>query len=194
MNKVLKFSLMGCGGLIAVIAILIGIFIILAVFLGSDDTEPVSITQTPQEEPEDEVLVEPEEEITGIGSPLDVEGVIFTINSTSTATNVGGEFGENAKGEYLIIDVTVENNRNESISVDSSFFKLLIDGVEYKADGGAAIYANQDTSFFLESVNPGLSLTGSVPFDAPPGLDISNAQVQVQTGFFGTETGLINLQ
>ncbi|MEW9501754.1 DUF4352 domain-containing protein [Jeotgalibacillus marinus] len=172
---------------------LLAVIIIATVASGGDDEDKAG-----GEEPAEDVAGDNKEEsgddTIGIGTPLDVKGVVFTINEVTTSSNIGGDFGQDAKGEFLIIDVTVENDKDEAITVDSSFFKLQVDGVEYDADGTAAIYANENAQFFLESVNPGLSLTGKVPFDAPEGLDISSAQIQVQTGFFGTETGLINLQ
>ncbi|WP_018392541.1 DUF4352 domain-containing protein [Bacillus sp. 37MA] len=110
----------------------------------------------------------------------------------STATNLGGEYGGNAKSQFTLIKVNVTNEGDEAITVDSNFFKLLSGGKTYKADGSAAIYANDDTGFFLESVNPGVALEGYVVFDVPA--DLPNPQLQVQTGFWGTETGIINLK
>ncbi|MDZ5711610.1 DUF4352 domain-containing protein [Jeotgalibacillus haloalkalitolerans] len=163
----------------------------------ASEEEATEETEAPEEEAAEEEPAEEEnaEETAGIGTPLDVEGVEFTINSVSTATEVGDEFlGATAKGEYLILDVTVMNNKNEAITTDSSFFKLLANDATYEADSEASIYANTDNNFFLEEVNPGLSNTGLVVFDAPAGLDLSAATIQVQTGFFGTETGEISLQ
>lgn len=134
-------------------------------------------------------------QIYSIGETVDVGDVTYVVNSVDSATNVGGEYGQNSKGTYLLVNVTVTNNGDESLTVDNSLFKLLNDGKEYDSDSAAGIYANDDSSFFLESVNPELSLTGNVVFDVSDTvLNSDSKQLQVSTGFWGTETDLINLQ
>ena len=121
-----------------------------------------------------------------------VGDVEFTVNSISTAKNVGGEYGADAQGTYLLVNTTVKNIRNEAITTDSSFFKLLVGEKTYEADSTAGIYANPNTGFFLEQVNPDLAATGVIVFDVSDEV-ISNPNLllQVQSGFFGTETGTI---
>lgn len=129
-----------------------------------------------------------------IGDKLQVGDVVFTVNERSRATNVGGEYGVNSKGEFLILDVSVENLGNEAITVDSSYFKLLSNGKTFEADSSAGIYANEDADFFYESINPDLTMTGKVVFDISTAMHEEELVVQVQTGIFGTETGEIALR
>jgi hypothetical protein len=161
----------------------------------NSDAEQNKEEPAPEEGTEEETEeVKEEPKFAGIGEPVKVGDVLFTVNGRSTASNVGGEFGSDAQGVYLILDVTVKNEGKEAITTDSSFFKLLSGDVEYDADGTAAIYANEDGNFFLQDINPGIENTGEVVFDVPE--DIANSNeitVQVQTGFFGTETGEISL-
>ncbi|MEG0364880.1 MAG: DUF4352 domain-containing protein, partial [Erysipelotrichales bacterium] len=57
-----------------------------------------------------------------------------------------------------------------------------------KSDG------SDSTSFFLNKINPGVSMSGKVVFDVPSSLAKSkNTKLQVQTGAWGTEKELINL-
>lgn len=169
---------------------------------GGDETETQSdiaadttseseiVSESSQEEAES---VE-ETQVYSIGETVDVGDVTYVVNSVDSATNVGGEYGQNSKGTYLLVNVTVTNNGDESLTVDNSLFKLLNDGKEYDSDSAAGIYANDDSSFFLESVNPELSLTGNVVFDVSDTvINSESKQLQVSTGFWGTETGLINL-
>lgn len=132
--------------------------------------------------------------VVNIGEVLRVGDVEFTVNSVKTASNVGGEYGSNAQGKYLIINTTVKNVSNEAITTDSSFFKLLSGEKTFEADSTAAIYANEDVSFFYEQINPDISLSGNVVFDVTDEV-ISNPDLllQVQTGFFGTKTGQIKI-
>lgn len=131
-------------------------------------------------------------ETVGVGEPLKVGDVVFTINSQKKASNVGGQYGQNAKGEFVILNVTVKNEGKEAITTDSSFFKLLSGDITYEADSTAGIYANDDADFFYQSVNPGIEQKGNIVFDIPK--DAKDLTVQVQTGMFGTETGVINLK
>lgn len=130
-----------------------------------------------------------------IGDVVNVGNVAYVINSIETATNVGGEWGENSQGTFLIVDLSVTNNGNEPLSIDNSFFKLLDDGKEFEADSYAGIIANDDSSFFHTSINPDLTLTGKVVFDVSDAvIKSSTKKLQVSTGYWGTETELINLQ
>ena len=60
-----------------------------------------------------------------IGEVVKVGDVEYIVNSKSLSQNVGGEFGKNANGIYLILNVTVKNNGKKSITVTDDFFKLL---------------------------------------------------------------------
>lgn len=175
------------------------IIIIIAVSSGGEDTPVENASDTNSEEKVEvstEPKVEPVEEVkvASIGEVVLVGGVEFTVNSISTATNVGGEYGVDAQGTFLLLDTTVKNVGTEAITTDSSFFKLLSGEKTYEADGSAGIYANPDTNFFLEQVNPDLSATGIVVFDVSDEV-IANPELllQVQTGLFGTETGTIKI-
>ena len=198
------------GGCLKIVGIVFGIFIGLALIgaaLGGGDEEATPETETPvasQEESNDTETTEDTteedttEEAAGapalavIGEQIDVSDVYFTVNEVTTATNVGGEYGQNAQSQFTIINITVQNEKNEAIMINSNFFTLMSGERTYEADGTAGIYANEDTNFFLENINPGVSVTGNVVFDVPA--DLPDQILQVQTGFWGTETGQISLQ
>ena len=139
---------------------------------------------------------EKSEEVTySIGQEVPVGDVVYIVNSKEVNTNVGGEFGKTANGIFLVLNVTVKNNGKEAITVTDDFFTLLKGDVEYKSDSTAGIYANQDANFFLTEVNPENSVTGNVVFDiTEETANDPSIQLRVQTGFWGTETGVINLQ
>lgn len=139
---------------------------------------------------------EKSEEVTySIGQEVPVGDVVYIVNSKEVNTNVGGEFGKTANGIFLVLNVTVKNNGKEAITVTDDFFTLLKGDVEYKSDSTAGIYANQDANFFLTEVNPENSVTGDVVFDiTEETANDPSIQLRVQTGYFGTETGVINLQ
>jgi hypothetical protein len=173
---------------------------------GEEETAEPASTEPKAEEKEtaseekaaETTTEETTEEVTlaGLNQPLKVGDVTFTVSGKSTATEVGGEFGQKAQGTYLIIDVAVKNEGKEAITTDSSFFKLVAGDVQYEADGVADVYVNESNSgFFLQQINPGLENIGKIVFDVPADV-ASNPELilNVQTGMFGTEQGQISLK
>ncbi|WP_029769576.1 DUF4352 domain-containing protein, partial [Winkia neuii] len=55
--------------------------------------------------------------------------------------------------------------------------------------------AADKSEFLYKQINPGNSATGKIAFDVPDDVaaDLGKLSVQVQTGLFGTEKGLISL-
>ncbi|PRO65055.1 DUF4352 domain-containing protein [Alkalicoccus urumqiensis] len=139
-------------------------------------------------------------ESVGVGEPAEINDVAFTVNSVEEAEELGGgEFMDPAttSGKFVILDVTVSNDRDEALTIDSSFFKLYSsEGAEYEpARSGEVIMAMTDEDdFFLEQVNPGLEKSGKVVFETGADVDVESSIMQGQTGFWGTETVEINLQ
>ncbi len=65
---------------------------------------------------------------------------------------------------------------------------------KYTSDSTASLYASDNSGFFLEEVNPGNALTSNVAFDIPQDVVSDPAlQLQVQTGFWGTQTAMVNI-
>lgn len=169
---------------------------------GDDETETVADNETSQsvsseviekaEEVEEEVV-----ETVGIGQSLSISDVEYVVNEVTTTDYVGGEYtGKTSQGVFLIVNVTITNNGNESLNVSDNFFKLIDGDKEFDSNPSAAVYANdQSSSFFFNKINPDLSLTGNVVFDVSQAVvDSQTKQLEVQTGYWGTEMGLINLQ
>ncbi|WP_408020169.1 DUF4352 domain-containing protein [Sporosarcina sp. USHLN248] len=137
-----------------------------------------------------------------IGDTVNVGKMVYRVNEKSVANQVGPKvLPQKASGQYVVIDVTLKNDGNEAVTVDSSFFKLKRGEKTYEADTMGSMSANQsddgniDNSFFLQSLNPDSEITGKVVFDVAPEVAESNdLQLQVQTGFWGTETEIIDLK
>lgn len=130
-----------------------------------------------------------------IGEPVRVGDVEYVVNSRNVTDKVGGDYiNKTANGVYLIVNVTVKNLGDDSLSVNNNFFKLLKDNKEYESDGSAGVYANKDSKFFLSKINPESELTGNVVFDVTKETaEDTSLKLQVQTGAWGTQKGLINL-
>ena len=123
-----------------------------------------------------------------------IADVEYTIHTKEVVQNVGGEFGMNAKGSYLILNVTVKNNGTKAITVSDSDFKLVKDKTEYKTDSTAGIYANNDAILFFTSVNPENEVTGNVVFDLNPDtISDTNLKLKVNAGFENSNKAFVKI-
>ncbi|WP_252455413.1 DUF4352 domain-containing protein [Macrococcoides canis] len=137
-----------------------------------------------------------------IGDTVKVGKMEYKVNGVTTGTSVGpAALPENAKDTFVIVDIEVKNNGDEAITVDSSLFKLKTKGKTLEADSAASMSANQsedgniENSFFLEQLNPDSTTKGKVVYDVSKAMaDSPDKQLEVATGFFGTETDLIDLK
>lgn len=130
-----------------------------------------------------------------IGQPIRVGDVEYVVNSRDVTGEVGDNYlNKKANGVYLVVNVTVKNLGDDSLFVNNNYFKLLKGDKEYESDSSAGIYANKDSKFFLSKINPESELTGNVVFDVTKETaDASDLVLQVQTGAWGTQKGLITL-
>jgi len=151
-------------------------------------TEPASGEAPEEEAPESE---EPAEQVAKIGDALKVGDLVFTVNDAAMTTELKSPLG-NKTGNWMVVTVTVKNESKEAVTIDSSFFKLLeSDGTVYETDSDGLMYLDTNDNFFLEKINPKLEKQGKVLFAIPDG--VTDLQLQVQTGAFGMEKGIISL-
>lgn len=142
------------------------------------------------------------EETYGMNQDVKVGDMVYNVSSKEVAKQVGpSAFPTNAKDTFLVVTLTVTNKGNEAVTVDSSFFKLKEGDKTFDADATASMSANQDetgtisNSFFLQQLNPDVSLSGKIVFDVSEAqANSANNMLQVQTGVFGTQTSIINLK
>lgn len=88
-------------------------------------------------------------------------------------------YGVNAKGEYLIINVEVENVGNSPKYIEDDFVKLIDEkNRTFTPDLTAAIYLKPDNSAFsFDLINPGLVKRGYIVFDVPTDLKVAKIRV-----------------
>lgn len=188
---------------------LLAIVIIGAALGGGDDENPIADGENVvAQENTDSTIDQPKEAETsvdvvevGIGEPAKIADVSFTVNSIEETKEIssGNEFIESAvtEGKYVILEVTVKNEKKEALTINSSYFKLItLEGVVYEpnTDGKVMMAMMDEEDFFLQQVNPGLSKTGKVVFEVGEDLDLNTAVLQGQTGFWGTESVEISLK
>ena len=165
------------------------------------EAKPVASNETKAtEDKKEEPKAEVEAKTYGVGDVVTVGDVEYTLNSVEIADSLGNEYlSATPQGKYLVVNLTVKNNGNEALLVDSSLFTLKDGEKTFEADSEGSMYANQDESgnsigFFLEEMNPDISMDGTIAFDvSEEQANSQTTQLQVSTGFWGTETELINL-
>jgi hypothetical protein len=112
-----------------------------------------------------------------MGKPTTDGKFAFTVTGMKCgAKSVGPkEFGDKAQGEFCLVDVTIKNvGKDAELFNDSSQKAYDAKGQEFSVDSGAAIYANGDSSTFLEDINPGNQVKGKLVFDVPPGTKLAH--------------------
>src|SRR5699024_653126 len=79
-----------------------------------------------------------------IGEPAEIADVIIKDNGVEETDQIssGNEFIDDVttSGKFVILDVTVENNKNDYITINSSFFKIYNDdGKEYDVNSDGEV-------------------------------------------------------
>lgn len=105
----------------------------------------------------------------------------FTVNSVQcNQPSVGSDqyLTKTAQGQYCVVNITANNIGNEAQTLDASNQYLYnAQGQKYSADSEASFDANPSGSTFLQSINPGNSVTGVVAFDLPKGITPTTAEL-----------------
>lgn len=140
-----------------------------------DASEPASAAEKPAgEEPAAQ-----EPAAAGIGTPVRDGKFEFTVTAIEPGVpQVGSdEFGQKAQGQFVLVRLTIQNIGGEAQYFDGSSQKAFdAQGREFSADGGAAIYL-EDSNSFLNEINPGNTVNGTVVFDMPLDAAISKLEL-----------------
>ncbi|NEC93298.1 DUF4352 domain-containing protein, partial [Streptomyces sp. SID12501] len=136
---------------------------------GGDDAPPASPAASAPAGDTPPAEESPASSVAGIGTPVRDGKFEFTVTGVEPGvTRVGDDmFGQDAQGQFLLVHVTVTNIGDEAQYFDGSSQKLTdTQGRTHSADTGAAIYLG-DAQSFLNQINPGNSVQGTVVFDVP---------------------------
>lgn len=170
---------------------------IMAMF-GGGDTEPATtepeateVNAEPAKEPEAKEEA-PKNEAVPFGEVAALDDMGIEVLGISIANHLGSDdFGIEPDGQFLLVDVSITNNKKKAITVDSSFFKIVEpDGTEYISDGEAFVYV--DDTIILESINPKNTKTGKVVFDLPE--SVQEAVLEVDSDILGIKSTKMELK
>lgn len=184
------------GGCLKWFGIALALFLVISVVasMGEEDNTPSSTqsAQTEQSAEQEEV-----EESFGIGDTVQTGDLSASVDNVSRASVVESAFSQEvpSTGNYLLVDVTVRNDGNESVTVDNNNFKLVKGEMTYNSDSTATRYANEDSnSFFLNSLNPEATLSGTIVFDiSENSAEDPDLQLEISSSMFSGEKVYVNL-
>ncbi|WP_150239582.1 DUF4352 domain-containing protein [Nocardiopsis quinghaiensis] len=175
-GKAWPWVLLGCG--ISALLVILLVFACTAVILSVDSgTAPAP---SEPEATEESTGGEEDPGSVGVGEPGTVSQWQVTVNGIETASTYGGQFSqEQAQGEFRIVNMTVENTGSEATVFDSSAISLVDgEGNEYSSNTML-----EDESLFLEQINPGNQVSGTVVFDVPEGTEVTEIRVEDMWSF-----------
>ena len=128
-----------------------------------------------------------------IGSPASDGQFTFTVHSFECGEKTLGKnrfLKAKAKGEFCIAEVTVENTGDQSQLMDGSSQYLYIGDKEYSADSDAIFADKRAEAFFIEEINPGLSVEGIIVWDVPVGSSPDRLELHDSAFSGGVEVSL----
>ena len=102
-----------------------------------------------------------------VGETVELEGTRYTVESAKTADTVGSEFfEETAGGTYVIVELTIENTKDETKTFSSEAAKLIAGNDKtYSTDDDGTIAADEPLIF--EDMQPDVAKSGVLVFDVP---------------------------
>lgn len=156
---------------------------------GTDESKQDS-TASQTEDKDEEALAEPD--IAKIGEQVEDGEFAFTVNKLEDGvTEVGGDMlVEEAQGEFLIINLTVENIGDKAQTFFDTNQKLIdTEDKQYDADSEAGLYIEDNDALF-EEINPGNKIDVKIVFDLPKDAKPSNLELHESAISGGVEVSL----
>ena len=105
-----------------------------------------------------------------VGQAVTNAGTTYKVTSVKTTDTIGDPkfLGERADGTFVIVNLELTNNKDETKTFMDSNAKLKTsDGKEYETSD-KALMAFGDQSLMLKDIQPDLTTSGKVAFELPP--------------------------
>ncbi|MEU4155848.1 DUF4352 domain-containing protein [Actinoplanes sp. NPDC026670] len=126
------------------------------------------------------VVTTPATVVVTVADPGDTPAADFGFEVTGLrcgVESVGPEgMAEKAAGQFCLVDLEVTNNSGEPKLFDSGAQRVQdTNGVAYAVADQAAVFLNEGSPSLLAEVEPGVTVTGVLPFDVPSDVRLSEA-------------------
>lgn len=106
-----------------------------------------------------------------VGETFSLKGTSYTVESAETAATLGDQFfEETAGGVYVVVELTIENTRDETRTFLADSAKFIgSNGKSYStdSDGTFAAIGSDGEALIFEEMQPDLAKTGLLVFDVP---------------------------
>ena len=150
---------------------LVALIVIISALSGGDDgAEKVAASTSGDKTSADSKKVSKDKPIK-VGETVKLKGTQYTVDKVSLEDSVGGEFlKEEAKGQYVVVEITIENKKDETkVFSDSAAKFTTTDGKSYSTDSDASIAVAGDggTPLLFEEMQPDLPTNGTLVYDVP---------------------------
>jgi|AKZA01.1.fsa_nt_gi Telomeric repeat-binding factor 2. len=126
-----------------------------------------------------------------IGDKVIIDNVEYTVNSIEMTKEIGTQYIKStAKDTYMIINITITNNKNDLLSINNSYFRLQLGEKTYRSSNTTLL----ENNIIIKGINPDVTLTGNIIFDITEATATNpSLQLQIQTDYLGREKETINL-
>ena len=149
--------------------IVIAVIVVIAVATsgGDSDADPEKVSGGDSSKAADTNKAGTKSNPIKVGETVKLEGTQYTVKSAKTSAEVGSEyFKETAGGIYVIVEMTIENKKDETKTFSESAAKFVGgNGKTYSTDDDGSIAA--DEPLILEDMQPDVPKTGLLVYDVP---------------------------
>lgn len=129
-----------------------------------------------------------------IGERVEDGQFAFTVTGVEQAQQLGqGALATQAQGKYVIVNVSAENVSNEAATFNAGASQVAYDaqGAEYQTSEDAMMSGDaSDQASFLQQINPGSSVEGRLVYDVPEDVQLTSVELHGGTFSEGVEVTL----
>jgi len=127
-----------------------------------------------------------------------VDALIWQVTDARTATTLGDStigLDEQADGVFVVVDLKVRSDKDESVTLTDTAFQLEVGGNTYDtdSDGTFAAIGTGDDPLFFEDIGPDATIQGPVVFDVPANAVKNQPEMRFNELGFGSSHAYISL-
>lgn len=166
----------------------------------SDETDEATTESAEQDEGNDPAENASDSNTPSVGprGSVEVDTLRWRLQKAQATNAIGDQrygLGAKANGIYVVVELSVKNNKSESVTLTSETVSLVAGDATYSTDSTAetALIGSGAKTFFLEDLGPGVTLTGQAAFDVAPEVLSQHPQLRFNELGFGSTHGYIAL-
>lgn len=102
----------------------------------------------------------------GVRQPVEFKNATYIVNNVEKTSRISqGSIYTDAEEIYIIIGISITNNRNDAMSVNYTDFKLKNGEKTYSPNVGAANFMVDGSQTIFNGINPDSTMDGKIIFD-----------------------------